>query len=108
MMRRILILSITGLSFALADGKEDYKNIRILKVEPVCEFIAPDSIKNLIGKLEMTQERTQFFDETGLVIEDVKYFIRIWKHPDRRFFNMPNPFLPSVRKRIFIHPPKNK
>ncbi|MEN3038866.1 MAG: hypothetical protein ABDI07_06920 [Candidatus Kryptonium sp.] len=29
------------------------------------------------------------FDDTGLVRDNIKYFIRIWKHPPREKFNMP-------------------
>lgn len=29
------------------------------------------------------------FDETGLTKGNVKYFIRIWKHPPKEKFNMP-------------------
>ncbi len=29
------------------------------------------------------------FDDTGLIIGDRKYFIRIWKHPPKELFNMP-------------------
>ncbi|MFN3135261.1 MAG: hypothetical protein ACK44H_06775 [Candidatus Kryptonium sp.] len=29
------------------------------------------------------------FDDTGLIRGEVKYFIRIWKHPPKEKFNMP-------------------
>jgi hypothetical protein len=106
MFKRIAILSIAGLSFALADGSEEYKS--------ACRSIMIDSLENLIenimiGKLknfniEGVLRSEVKFDRTGLVIGDMKYFIRIWKHPDKRFFNMPNPLLPSVRKKIFAYP----
>lgn len=32
---------------------------------------------------------TERFDDTGLIRGEVKYFIRIWKHPPKEKFNMP-------------------
>ncbi len=31
----------------------------------------------------------KWFDDTGLIVGNKKYFIRIWKHPPKEFFNMP-------------------
>ena len=40
-------------------------------------------------KLEVLPLVKPRFDDTGLVLNGVKYFIRIWKHPPKELFTMP-------------------
>lgn len=58
----------------------------------------PEKLEKLMDKLKelkaMSDEigqkiRMERFDDTGLIRGKVKYFIRIWKHPQKEKFNMP-------------------
>ncbi|CUT01504.1 hypothetical protein [Candidatus Kryptobacter tengchongensis] len=43
--------------------------------------------KFVVPKVEIVDGA--MFDDTGLICGNVKYFIRIWKHPPKEKFNMP-------------------
>ncbi len=47
----------------------------------------PEEMRKKVKELKMVG--VERFDDTGLIHGDVKYFIRIWKHPPKEMFNMP-------------------
>jgi len=73
----------------LQEKMKDYdEKLREIMKERLEHFKEIEKLKKYVPP-EVEVIRSERFDETGLIRDGVKYFIRIWKHPPKELFNMP-------------------